>query len=158
MRMRTPSVAIAAAVSVALLGCDVHEPIEIPAGAQVVHVTATDETVTLAPSTVSAGDVYFVLEGPNPAISFVARKDAPDAPIEGMDETQMDRFAQGDYQFTAMDGFSVTCGPEEWTEERHWAGCGENHVLTLEPGLYALAASDEAPGVAPVMAVLEVTP
>lgn len=161
MRFRIASVAISATLALTLLigACDVHEPIVIPADAEsVVHVTATDDSVTIEPSTVSAGDVYFVLEGPNTAISFVARKDAPDAPVEGMDAAQVERLAEGDYQFTAMDGFAVTCGPDEWTEKRHWEGCGENHVLALGPGLYALVASDEAPSVSPVMAVLEVTP
>jgi hypothetical protein len=161
MGHRTASAGITATMVLALLtgACDVHEPIVIPANAEsVVHVTATEDSVTIEPSTVSTGDVYFVLEGPNTAVSFVARKEAPDAPIEGMDAAQVERLTEGDYQFTAMDGFAVTCAPDEWTEERHWAGCGENHVLPLRPGLYALLASGEAPGVAPVMAVLEVTP
>lgn len=160
MRHRTASVTICVPFALTLVvgACDAHEPIVIPADAEsVVHVTATDDSVTIEPSTVSAGDVYFVLEGPNAAISFVARKDAPDAPVEGMDAAQVERLAEGDYQFTAMDGFAVSCAPDEWTEERHWEGCGQNHVLALAPGLYALVASDEAPGVPPVMAVLEVT-
>ena len=160
MRLRTASVAIPAllALTFAIAACDIHEPIVIPAGAQVVHVSASDDAVSIEPATVTAGDVYFVLEGPNPAISFVANKDAPDAPIEGMDEAEVERLAHGDYIYTAMDGFNVTCAADAWTEERHWQGCGENHVLPLEPGLYALVASDEEPGVPPVMAVLKVTP
>ena len=147
------------AISVVILGaCDVHEPVVIPAGAEVVRVTASDEEVRLAPETAAAGDVYLVLEGPNQGIEFVSRLADPDASPEGMTQAEIDRVAAGDYQSTMLEGFSVTCAADEWTEAQHWEGCGENVRLTLTPGLYAVLASPDEPGVAPVMAVLEITP
>lgn len=140
------------------LDLDVHEPVVIPQGAQVVRVFADDESVQLVPASVQAGDVYLVLEGPNPAITFVSRPPGPGAELEGMDEDQARRVAEGDFQDTGIDGISVTCAADAWTEERHWTGCGENVKLTLAPGFYGVLARSDDPGVAPVMAVLEVTP
>ena len=147
------------AISVVILAaCDVHEPVVIPAGAEVVRVTASDEEVRLTPETAAAGDVYLVLEGPNQGIEFVSRLVDPDASPEGMTQAEIDRVAAGDYQSTMLEGFSVTCAADEWTDAQQWEGCGENVKLTLAPGLYAVLASPDEPGVAPVMAVLEVTP
>lgn len=139
-------------------GCDVHEPIVIPAGAQVVHLTATDDEVQVDPASVAAGEVYVVLEGPKPTIYLVSNQSGPDSDPRGMTPAELARLADGDMQFTLTDAFAVTCGFDAWTEDRHWEGCGENVRLTLAPGFHAFVASDEVPGVRPVMAVLEVRP
>jgi hypothetical protein len=155
-RFRTLIAASVLLVVIAACGLEQPAPIVIPPGAQVVRVFADDESVRLVPASVRAGDVYFVLEGPNPAISFISRAEQGGEP-EGMDEAQVQRVAQGDLQNTSTDGFSVTC-EREWNPEERWTGCRENALFVLGPGFYALSASNEDPGVAPVMAVLEVTP
>ena len=147
----------AAFIGAAATACHAHEPIVIPEGAQVVHVTASDEGVALAPDSVVAGDVYFVIEGPNQSVQIVSRMTATDASSSGMDRAQVERVSRGDFQDTAWDGFEVTCGLDEWTPARHWQGCGENHVLPMSEGLYGVVSGAEEPGVPPVMAVLEVT-
>ena len=138
--------------------CDVHEPVVIPPGASTVRVLASEAGVRLTPDTAPAGDVYLVLDGPNQGIEFVSRLADPNGSPEGMTQAQVDAVAAGDFQSTLLEGFSVACDVDEWTEEERWEGCGENVKLTLTPGFYAVLAGGEEPGVAPVMAVLEVTP
>jgi hypothetical protein len=136
----------------------VHEPVVIPAGAQVVRVRVSNTEVALRPASVRAGDVYLVNEGPAQGFTFIARSSGPGAEVEPMTEADVERLALGDFQFTSMDAFAVTCAPDQWTEGGHWEGCGENVALTLSAGRYAILAGAEEPGVAPVMAVLEVAP
>ena len=150
--------AAAIALAATTAACDVHEPIVIPAGAQVIRVTVSDTEIALQPASVHAGDVYLVNEGPAPDFTFVARSSGPGADAEPMSDADVERLALGDFQFTSMEGFSVSCAPDQWTEGRHWEGCGENVALTLSAGRYAILAGAEEPGVAPVMAVLDVDP
>jgi hypothetical protein len=157
MRTFVARAALVALVAVAA-ACDVHAPVVIPAGAQVVRVRAAPAVVEVVPASVRAGDVYLVMEGPEPAISFVSHSAGPGEPASGMGEDQIERVALGDYQSTRIEGFAVTCAPERWTEGTHWEGCGENVRLTLSEGLYVVIVGAETPGVAPVMDVLEVTP
>jgi hypothetical protein len=159
--LRPPDLRRAGLVALALLmvpACDVHEPVVIPPGASTVRVLASEDGVVLTPATAPAGDVYLVLDGPDQGIEFVSRLADPDGSPEGMTQDQIDAVAAGDFQSTMLEGFSVTCGADEWTFEQRWEGCGENVKLTLTPGFYAVLAGAEEPGVAPVMAVLEVTP
>ena len=149
---------IAVPLMTAACGLEQPPPVVVPPGAQVVHVTVTEDSVQLVPASVQAGDVYLVLEGPNPSISFVGRMEADDARMRGMDKAQVRAVAQGDFRSTGIDGISVSCEVGAWTEARHWEGCGENVQLTLAPGFYVVLPGSEDPGVAPVMAVLEVSP
>jgi hypothetical protein len=159
---RQPSrllVRLTAMVVALVLAACLPPPVVIPPGAPTVHVTVTDDSVALAPSTVPAGDVYFVIEGPSMGFSFVRRMDAPNAEPTGMTQAQIDAIARGDFQSTMLEGIGVSCGEDEWTEERHWQGCRENSVMTLSEGLYAaLGSGGEEPGVPPIMDVLEVVP
>ena len=134
-------------------------PVQIPPGAEVVHVSLTDDSVRLAPATVRAGDVYFVIDGPGTGFSLVRRLVAPDADPTGMTREEIDQVARGDYQSTMLEGFAVSCAPDAWTPERQWQGCRANSMVTLTEGLYAILGGEgEEPGVPPVMDVLEVTP
>jgi hypothetical protein len=60
MKMPIPPVAL---VTILVVGCGRGQT-PIPAGAQVVHVFATESEVRLEPATVHAGDVYLVLDEP----------------------------------------------------------------------------------------------
>ncbi len=155
-----PAAAVLAASLVALPGCamlDHHEPIVIPEGAQVVHVTVSDDEVTLEPATASAGDVYLVNEGPASTYSLVSSVPTAGAEPRGFTQADVDRIAAGDFQGTGMEGIDVTCD-RAWSEAEHWRDCGENWRATLTEGLYIVMAGGEMPGEEPVMAVLEVTP
>ncbi len=128
----------------------------IPEGAtNVVHVHPEPDNLQLDPAKVKAGVVYFVIEGPGTDFSLVRRKAAADADAIGMTAAQIAAVRNGDYQFTQAEGYSVSCAPDAWTEERHWDDCRENSMVTLTPGLYAIV---NEPGDAPIMAVLEVEP
>jgi hypothetical protein len=152
-------VSTAALLALAGAACDVHEAVVIPDGAQVVRVVADDAHVALAPAAVSAGEVYLVLEGPNPDLSVISRATGPPgASAEGMTVDQVQRLRQGDYQSTVTETFAVSCGTDEWTAANRWEGCGENVRLTLAPGLHVVMTGADEPGTPPTMAVLEVTP
>jgi len=149
---------LVALMVLALTSCE-PAPVVIPPGAQVVHVRVTDESVRIAPATVRAGDVYFVNEGPATGFALVRRSAAPDAELEGMTRDQVDAVARGDYELTSIEGFAVGCEPDQWTDERGWADCRPNAMVTLTEGFYAILGSGgDQPGVPPVMDVLEVVP
>jgi hypothetical protein len=143
--------AAASLVALVMTGCDLHTPVTIPAGAQQVHITVTEYEVRLAPTTVPAGDVYLVLDGPGQGFSFVTLGGGP------FDEEAIARLEDGDLQDTAIEGFQVSCAPDEWSEERGWEGCGNVFRVSASEGQYAILAPGEAPGVRPTMAVLKVT-
>lgn len=134
------------------IGCDVHTPMTVPAGAQQVHVMVTESEVRLSPTTVRAGDVYLVLDGPGQGLSFVTLGGGP------FDDAAIARLEEGDLQDTAVEGFQVSCAPDGWSEERGWEGCGNVFRVSVSDGQYAILAPGEAPGVPPTMAVLAVSP
>lgn len=148
----------AAFLVAAVAACDVHTPVTIPAGAQVVHVSVTETEIAIAPARVHAGAVYLVNEGPARAFQLISTSAGTDGSRGPMTPADADRLARGDFQGTTMEGFDVTCATDQWTDGQHWDGCGENVALTLSEGLYALMAGSETPGVAPAIAILEVTP
>jgi hypothetical protein len=127
-------------------------PPRIPAGAQTVHIVVTASQVRLDPTTVHAGQVYFVVDGSDDpgehaGFSFVSAgygSQCPpcNAPLPLSDDA-VARLAKGDYQGTG-------------TEE----GWGHNAKFPLLAGNYAfLTGSGGAePGVPPQsITVLEVT-
>ena len=136
------------AVLVAVWG----SPPRIPAEAQTVHVVVSSSAVRLAPATVHAGDVYFVVEGPDdPAghsgFTFLSAgygSQCPpcDTPLPLSDEA-VDRLARGDYQGTGSEG-----------------GWGSYAQFTLLEGNYVfVTGAGPEPGVPPQsVAVLEVLP
>ena len=111
------SAAILAVIGVA--ACDVREPVVIPPGAQVVHVTVTDDAVELEPASVQAGDVYLVLEGPNAGYAFVSRS-GPGCPIDRDVPGPGRSRGAGRLPVHADRGASVSCAADEWTQDRHW--------------------------------------
>lgn len=125
-------------------------PLNIPPDAQQVHIVVTESAVRLEPSTVHAGEVYFIVDEPadptgDAGFTFVSRgvpgqEGADPLPMSDEDVT---RLAEGDYQGTAISG--------------GWSG---QAMFTLREGNYVfLIGLGEMPGIPPgSMAVLEVLP
>ncbi len=150
---------VAAAAAVLPITACLPPAVVIPDGeTNVVHVHVAPENVQLDPETAEAGDVYFVIEGPGMEFSLVRWLGAPDAVPRGLTPAEIARLRQGDYQFMQLEAYGVSCGEDEWTEERHWEGCREVVLMSLTPGLYAIMGNPGDPGAAPIMAVLEVGP
>lgn len=135
----------------------------IPAGAQQVHVSIVGSEVRLEPATVSAGDVYVVLDTPGSSVGFAQRKrTAAEAPGP-LTDADLDRLALGDTQGTAIGGFDDTgCSPEQRAESRGRIGpCGNVFQIVLTPGRYAFftGSLEGEPGADPQsITVLEVLP
>jgi hypothetical protein len=129
-------------------------PPRIPIDAQTVRIEVDGGEVRLDPSTVRAGDIYFVVDGATDAgghgeFAFVSAgygEQCPpcETPLPMSDEG-IARLAQGDYQGTSIEG--------GWSEYAKFA------VL---PGKYAFIVSTsggDGPGTRPdSIATLEVTP
>ncbi len=127
----------------ALAGCA--GPTSIPPGAQQVHLVVTGSEVRLEPATARAGDIYFVVDTPGAAVSWVQRMATEGETPGPMSDADLARLARGDSQ-----GMSFTCC--FGTGEPY----GNVHKVTLSPGKYALLTRQpETPG---PMAVLEVLP
>jgi hypothetical protein len=156
--MVRPAVALVALAAVALAGCGPgHEP--IPPGAQQVHVVITESEVGLDPPTARAGDVYLVLDAPpQGSFVFVQRKRTAAETPGPMSDDDLARLAEGDTQWTAIEGISAGgCSAEQDAEARGQMGyCGNVFKMTLTEGKYAVLS--DAPEVQPPMAVLEVVP
>jgi hypothetical protein len=150
----------------------------IPADAQVVHVTVTQSEVRLDPASVRAGDVYLVLEGPIPAAAIVGRE-RDDATAAGMaftpgplNDADLARLEQGDWQFTYSAAMEVSCNPEQQEAMRGRQGqCGNVFKIDVVPGSYAIVhggcggyqpdcseGPQTTPVGGPIMAVLRVEP
>ena len=143
---------VVAAGLVAVVAAVWGTPLRIPPDAQEVRIVVTETAVRLEPSTVHAGDVYFVVDEPadptgHAGFTFVSRGEPGQ---EGADPLPMSdedvvRLAQGDYQGTALGG-----------------GWGDQAKFTLREGNYVFLIAGpggDRPGVPPVsMAVLEVLP
>lgn len=82
MRPIGMAVTVVALLAAVLVGCGATT--QIPPGAQVVHVTATDTELRLDPSTVRAGYVYLVLEPSAESVDFISRL-PPDFQVGGRD-------------------------------------------------------------------------
>lgn len=174
MRRLATKVILLGVVAGMLVGCG-RGQMPIPAGAQVVHVVATESEVRLDPATVRAGDVYLVLEEPlNGSITFVERSRAGETPGP-LNDDDLERLAHGDTEFTAIGGLTVGCSPEQAAEDRGQMGpCGNVMKVTVRAGKYAILGpgwimQETEPSVDPTagpdgfvpptsMAVLEVLP
>jgi hypothetical protein len=136
----------------------------VPAGAQLVAVSATGSEVRLDPSTVRAGDVYVVLETPGSSVGFVQRMSTAAERPGPLTDEDLARLAHGDTQGTAIGSFDDTgCSPEQRAEDRGRMGpCGNVFKLVLGAGRYAFFAGnlDGAPpgDYSRSIAVLEVLP
>jgi hypothetical protein len=140
MRRIKTGVILLSLVAGMLVGCGRGQT-PIPAGAQVVHVVATESEVSLDPSTVHAGEVYLVLDAPlDGSISFVERKsDAAETPGPLSDD-DLARLAQGDTEGTAIGGLDAGgCSPEQDAEDRGQMGyCGNVMKVVVVEGKYAV--------------------
>jgi hypothetical protein len=97
-------------------------PTVIPPGAQQVRLESTPELVRLEPSTVRAGDIYLVIDGPGALV--VEKSDAPGA-TRGFTDDELAAFIRtGDVFHTSLQ--DVTAGH-----------AGNVFKLTLGPGRYA---------------------
>jgi hypothetical protein len=136
----------------------------VPAGAQLVAVSATGSEVHLDPATVRAGDVYVVLETAGSSVGFVQRKSTAAEQPGPLTDEDLARLAHGDTQGTAIGGFDdIGCSPEQRAEDRGRMGpCGNVFKVVLGVGKYAFFAGnlDGAPpgDYSDSIAVLEVLP
>jgi hypothetical protein len=132
-----PVLSVAVLLVVATGGCESRTA--IPAGAQQVRVTATPSSVQVAPATVHAGDVYFVLD-PLPqgvALAFVRSSAGAGGALTAADLARLAR--NGDAEGLSSEIMDVSC-------------CGNVYKKTLEPGTFAIveeAASGGPPGLPP---------
>jgi hypothetical protein len=134
----------------------------VPAGAQVVRVVATEQSITLAPDSVRAGDVYLLLDEPTRSILFVQSQTSAEATPGPLDDEALERLRQGDTFHTAVSGFDAGgCSPGQDAENRGRMGhCGNVMLVVLSPGDYAVVTGDlEGDGATrPRIAVLTVVP
>lgn len=134
----------------------------VPDGAQVVHVVATDQAVTLTPDNVRAGDVYLMLDEPLPgSITFVQGSTSADATPGPLDGAALDRLRTGDTFHTAQTGLDAGgCSATQDAGNRGRMGpCGNVLKFVLSPGTYAVVSGSlEGPGARPRIAVLTVVP
>ena len=134
----------------------------VPAGAQVVHVVATDQSITLTPNSVRAGEVYLVLDGPSTSILFVQSQTSAEATPGPLDDESLSRLRKGDTFHTAVIGLDAGgCSQGQDAENRGRMGpCGNVMQVVLSPGNYAVVAGElEAGGAtAPRIGVLTVVP
>jgi hypothetical protein len=143
------TVALVVSLLLTLTGCALlysHRVI-IPTGAHVGHIVISGDTLTIDPSTVPAGDVYFAVDGPADGLGFVTGgADGPATPP--LTDDDVTRLARGDRQ-----GFSYVYGM-----------VGEDDIvyfLGLSPGKYAFILDPDGgdPGEVPrAMAILTVLP
>jgi hypothetical protein len=120
----------AACLSLVVAACGA----SIPPGAQQVHVVGTHTEVRLDPSTVHAGDVYFVMEG---SVLFFQHAAAVQGEQSGpMSEEELTRLAQNGDPFHTSSG---VLSP---------GYAGNFSKFTLRPGKYAFlpVAEGEYPG------------
>jgi hypothetical protein len=132
----------------------------VPVGAQKVHVAVTESEVRLDPAVVRAGDVYVVLDTPGSTVGFATRK-ATEAETPGpFTDEELERLAQGDWEFTAVEGFADTgCSDAQRAADRGLTGyCGNVFKERLTPGKYAFFICDGDVGAPRSIAVLEVLP
>ena len=144
-------------VAVSLTACRTADP--IPSGAQQVHVTVTDATVTISPKTVRAGDIYVVIEGPVLDVKFAMSMPSGSATPGPLSDGELDRLVHGDTQGLDLDSFDVGCNAAQRAEDRGKLGeCGNVRRQALSAGKYAFyIGTPEAEGIRS-LAVLEVLP
>jgi hypothetical protein len=136
----------------------------VPAGAQQVHVTATDTDLHLQPTTVRAGDVYVVLDGPRQSVVIASRRRSAEETPGPLSADDLNRLERGDSQGTSIEGLSVGCSDEQRAANRGKVGyCGNVYKLVLAPGAYAIlldSPDQDPPQPVPAgtMAILMVTP
>lgn len=119
----------------------------IPLGAQTVNVVATDTAVRLDPTTVRAGDVFFVLDVPHRGVELVSHGGSNAR--EPLTANDLARLVQNvDAEGLALESLSVSC-------------CGNIFKESLRAGTYAFILRDATAGVGrppEALAVLKVSP
>jgi hypothetical protein len=133
------SIVPVALVTILVVGCGRGQT-PIPAGAQVVHVVATESVVRLEPATVHAGDVYLVLDEPvDGSFAFVDRKRSEAETAGPLDDADLERLARGDTEGTSIGSFSIGCDAAQRAEDRGQMGyCGNVWKVSLVAGKYAI--------------------
>lgn len=133
---------IAGLAAAALVGGCGPEAATVPPGAQVVHVGAIAETISLVPAQVTAGTIYLALDPSTDSVFvFLASRAAGDVPGP-LTQDDVARLARGDTQGTAMDAFSLLgCDEARRSAERGRlavpGGCGNVFTIDVGPGLVA---------------------
>jgi hypothetical protein len=153
---------VGAAVLAAMLAAACESTTAVPAGAQVVHVVATEQSITLAPNSVRAGDVYLMLDEPTRSILFVQSQTSAEATPGPLDSEALERLRTGDTFHTAVSGLDAGgCSPAQDAENRGRMGpCGNVMQVVLSPGDYAVVIGelDGVGATRPRIAVLTVLP
>ena len=125
-------------------------------------MVATEQSITLAPNTVRAGDIYLMLDEPTRSILFVQAQTSADGTPGPLDDEALERLRQGDTFHTAVGGAEAGgCSPAQDAENRGRIGpCGNVMQVALSPGTYAVVTGDLEVGGAtqPRIAVLTVEP
>ena len=147
----------------ALAGCD--QTTAVPSGAQVVHVVASDGSVSLDPPMAHAGDLYLVLdEPPDGPLTFVAKADTASATPGPLTDADVHQVQSGNAFHTVVVAFGAGgCAPDQDAAARGKVGpCGNAFKVTVAPGSYLIGTGsperDPASGRVPPLAVLTVTP
>jgi hypothetical protein len=178
MHRSTATVALVGLLVGLLVGC-AHVGATIPAGAQVVHLVATQSEVRLSPTSIHAGDVYIELDEPldGGAFVFVERKSTAEETPGPLTDADLQRLGHGDTEGTASSGYGPSCSGPQGAERGHLVEpgvCGNVWKFVLVAGKYAILGpawtqqeTETSPGptVGPsgfvppaTMAVLEVLP
>jgi len=144
-------------LAIALAGCRSADP--VPAGAQVVHVAVTNDTVSLEPATVHAGDVYVSLEGPVLSVGFAQSVPVAGAEPGPMNDDELKRLAGGSTEGIGVSGFDVGCSEAQQAEDRGKQGyCGNVRKQPLTVGKYAFFIRGPEGAAPKSIAILEVLP
>ncbi len=157
------AVGVLCVVAVAPVGCGRGQT-PIPYGAQQLHVQVIESEVHLDPNTVSAGEVYVVLDTPRSSVGFAQGQATAGATPGPLRDEDLERLARGDTESTAIGGFDLLgCSEEQRAEGRGQMGpCGNVFRVVLTPGKYAFFSGNldgGATGDGPrSIAVLEVVP
>jgi hypothetical protein len=161
--MRPGFAVVGLATMLAVTACD--QATAVPAGAQIVHVVITDDSVSLDPATARAGDLYLVLDAPRAGqLTFVASSDSATATPGPLTEAEVQQVRDGNVYHTAITGFGAGgCTEAQDAAARGKTGpCGNAFRVTVAPGSYLVTGDsperDPATGRVPPMAVLKVTP
>jgi len=104
-----------------------------------VHVVIAGSEVRLEPATVTAGDVYVVLDSPGSSVGFAQRQRTATETPGPLSDDDLARLARGDTQGTAIGGFDDSgCAADQRAESRGRMGpCGNVFKIGLTQGKYA---------------------
>jgi hypothetical protein len=125
-----------------LAGCGQGQS-NVPPGAQLAHLVATESEVRLDAASVRAGDVYLQLDEPldGGSFIFVERKSTEDEIPGPMTDNDLERLAHGDTRGTSSSAYGPSCGGPQGADRGHLVApgvCGNVWKFVLVPGKYAI--------------------